>query len=74
MAKQLTRAEKRTKRRATRELVEKPVVAKPVVKPVVKKLTPERVLKEAKVLGLFKFNKKFSRYEILIPTHDYRKL
>ena len=42
----------------------------------VKKAVPKAkdVLKAAKTLGLFKHNKMYSRYEIVLSTNDYKAL
>jgi len=59
------------KKEAKKRVVAKAAVAVPAVPKV---LTAEDVLREAKSLGLFKFNKSLSRYEINVSINDYGKL
>ena len=60
------RAAKRAK--ATKEkVVERLGVAKT-------KTSREEMLRKAKILGLFQYNKSERQYEIIVPIHDYRLL
>ena len=42
--------------------------------PVPKSLTKGDVLKEAKRLDLFVYNKAYRQYEIIVPVSDYEKI
>ena len=68
------RVAKRARRLAQRTTEKKEV--KEEVKQIItrKFISPEALLKEAKRLGLFKHNRKFKQYEIIIPVHEYREL
>ena len=53
--------------------------AKSEVKPETKlevkpKTSREEMLRKAKILGLFEYNKSERQYEIIVSIHDYRKL
>ena len=39
-----------------------------------KKVDEKKVLKLAKKLGMFKYNKYYRQYEIIIPIEEYEKL
>lgn len=39
-----------------------------------KKSSKEKLLKEAKDLGLFQYNKMYKQYEIIIPANEYEKI
>lgn len=53
-----------------------------VVEPKKPKLSPEKkeaikkasVIKRAKEFGLFKYNKKYRQWEIIIPVNEYEKI
>jgi len=68
------KAVKKARRLAQKDTGEKEV--KEEVKPIIMRrfISPEKLLKEAKRLGLFKHNKKYRQYEIIVPVHEYREL
>lgn len=58
-----------------RDLREKSNVEEDVsVEPMKRVLTKEDVLKNAKVVGVFNYNKKFKQYEIILSIDEYEKL
>jgi len=74
--KKMSRAERKaTKRVKIMKAKVEPEVARPEATEVVKpKTSREEMLRKAKALGLFRYNKSERQYEIIVPIHDFMKL
>lgn len=64
----------RKKRVITPEKIEKSVEVKKKVKKAILTYDKDKVIKLAKDTGLFKYNKKYRQWEIIIPLEEYEKI